>query len=337
MKSFIRPGYINIALHVLIWSALILMPYVVSSAESGYAIGAISGLFFSISAFIHMGIFYGNAYFLIPKLFNRRFWWLYFISAFLLTGLSIPLKWAILARWWPDVLRDYTLYRFVFAPSFITLVISFLYRVLMDRISHEKEQEERRAEQLAIELKFLRSQISPHFLFNVLTNLVSLARKKSDLMEPALIRLSGLMRYMLYDTLQQKVELRKEIEYLDSYVELQKLRFGSDVSIQYEVSAGEEDHTIEPMLLIAFVENAFKHGTGSGADAWISIKLQVRDGVMQFVVKNRFGGYGHKDDSSGIGLQNVRSRLHLLYKDRHRLEINEQDNIFQVTLTLQLT
>ena len=306
MKSSIRPGYINIALHVLIWSALILMPYVVSSAESGYAIGAISGLFFSISAVIHMGIFYGNAYFLLPKLFNRRFWWLYFISAFLLTGLSIPLKWAILARWWPDVLRDYTLYRFVFAPSFITLVISFLYRVLMDRIGHEKEQEERRAEQLATELKFLRSQISPHFLFNVLTNLVSLARKKSDLMEPALIRLSGLMRYMLYDTLQQKVALRKEIEYLDSYVELQKLRFGSDVNIQYEVNAGEGDHTIEPMLLIAFVENAFKHGAGSGADAWISIRLEVRNGVMQFDVKNRFSEHGHKDDSSGIGLQNVR-------------------------------
>jgi sensor histidine kinase YesM len=85
------------------------------------------------------------------------------------------------------------------------------------------------------------------------------------------------------------------------------------------------------------VENAFKHGTGSGADAWISIRLQVHDGMLLFEVKNRFGEHGHKDDSSGIGLQNVRSRLALLYKDRHQLDINEHDNIFQVTLTLQLT
>ncbi|MBO9151548.1 sensor histidine kinase [Chitinophaga sp. GCM10012297] len=337
MKSFFRSRYINVALHVLIWGALLLMPYVVSSAESGYAIGAISGLFFSISVLIHMGIFYGNAYFLIPKLLNRRFWWLYFISAFVLTGLSIPLKWVILARWWPEVLRDFTLYRFVFAPSFITLVISFLYRILTDRIRHEKEQEEHRAEQLASELKFLRSQISPHFLFNVLTNLVSLARKKSDLMEPALIRLSGLMRYMLYDTRQQKVELRKEIEYLDSYVELQKLRFGNDVKIRYEVNAGEGHYMIEPMLLIAFVENAFKHGTGSGTDAWIGIRLHVNNGEMTFDVKNRFEEQGSKDDSSGIGLHNVRARLGLLYKNRHKLEIAEENNIFQVTLTLQLT
>lgn len=337
MKPFFRPGYINVALHVIIWSALLLMPYVVSSAESGYAIGAISGLFFSISVVIHMGIFYGNAYFLIPRLFNRRFWWLYFISAFVLTGLSIPLKWAILARWWPEVLEDFTLYRFVFAPSFITLVISFLYRTLTDRIRHEKEQEAHRAEQLSSELKFLRSQISPHFLFNVLTNLVSLARKKSDLMEPALIKLSGLMRYMLYDTREPKVALLKEIEYLDSYVELQKLRFGHDVHIQYEVNAGEGHYNIEPMLLIAFVENAFKHGTGSGADAWIAIKLDVSNGVMTFDVKNRFEETGSKDDSSGIGLHNVRARLNLLYKNRHRLEISEQDKIFQVTLTLKLT
>ncbi|RPD39369.1 sensor histidine kinase [Chitinophaga barathri] len=337
MKSFFRPGYINIALHVLIWSAMILMPYVVSTRESGYSIGSIPGLFFSLSGFIHMAIFYTNAYFLIPKLFNKRFWWLYLVSALLLTGLTIPLKWQILAHWFPNTLKDFTLYRFIFAPSFVTMIISFLYRVLSDRIRHEKEQKERRAEQMATELKFLRSQVSPHFLFNVLTNLVSLARKKSDQMEPALIRLSGLMRYMLYDTQQQKVELQKEIEYLNSYVELQKLRFGNDVDIEYEVQVQDDHYNIEPMLLIAFVENAFKHGTGTGENPWISIRLKVDQGVMVFEVQNRFEQHTSKDDSSGIGLHNVKARLNLLYKGRHQLDINEDNKVFKVTLTLQLT
>lgn len=337
MKTASRSVYINIALHVLVWSAMILMPYVVSTAASGYSIGSIPGVFFSLSGFIHMAIFYTNAYFLVPKLFNRRFWWLYFISAFLLAGLSIPLKWQILANWFPDGLKDFTLYRFIFAPSFAALVISFLFRILADRISHEKEQKERRTEQMAAELKFLRSQVSPHFLFNVLTNLVSLARKKSDQMEPALIRLSGLMRYMLYDTQQQKVALQKEIEYLNSYVELQKLRFGNDVKIEYETDIREVAYDIEPMLLIPFVENAFKHGTGSAETPWISIRLTVNEGVMVLEVKNRFEDQASKDDSSGIGLHNAKARLNMLYKGKHRLEINDRNKVFHVTLTLYLT
>jgi LytS/YehU family sensor histidine kinase len=301
----------------------------VSTPANDYKIGPIPGLFFTISGLIHMGIFYSNAFFFYPRLINK--WWWYIPSAILLLMTSFWLKYHILAYWFPDVLKDVTAYKFIFAPSVGIFVISIIYRRIINKIRYEKVQAQRRTEQLSTELKFLRSQISPHFLFNVLTNLVSLARKKSDQLESSLIMLSDLMRYMLYDTQGKKVALTKEIEYLQSYIELQKLRFGNDVAIN-TVIALEGDYTIEPMLLIPFVENAFKHGVEQ-----INIQLSVKSGQLTFDVTNRFDRENVKDENSGIGLTNVRSRLDLLYKDRHTLLIREDDNLFHVTLTLMLT
>jgi LytS/YehU family sensor histidine kinase len=113
--------------------------------------------------------------------------------------------------------------------------VSAIYRIILNRIHYEKKSKERQAAQLSTELKFLRSQISPHFLFNVLNNLVSMARQKSDQLEPSLIRLSGLMRYMLYESDGKKVPLTQEVDYLKSYIELQKLRFEEDVQITTDI------------------------------------------------------------------------------------------------------
>jgi LytS/YehU family sensor histidine kinase len=144
------------------------------------------------------------------------------------------------------------------------------------------------------------------------------------------------MRYMLYDTQGKKVALTKEIEYLQSYIELQKLRFGSEIAINTVMELEEETvhYTIEPMLLIPFVENAFKHGV-----AQINIQLSVKNGQLTFDVTNRFDHENttSKDENSGIGLTNVRSRLDLLYKDRHTLLIRDDNNLFHVTLTLMFT
>ncbi|HKO81250.1 MAG TPA: sensor histidine kinase, partial [Chitinophagaceae bacterium] len=203
----------------------------------------------------------------------------------------------------------------------------------------EKLQKENEAMQLGMELKFLRSQISPHFLFNILTNLVSLARKKSDHLESSLLMLSGLMRYMLYDT-GKKISLQQEVEYLENYVALQKLRFGRDVKIAFniELSQEEKNYHIEPMLLIPFVENAFKHGVGYVDEPVIEINLMVRQGVLVFQVMNKFDRATDtsKDENSGIGLSNVRSRLTLLYPARHELVIHTDKSLFSIHLTLQL-
>lgn len=340
MKITVRFPYINITLHVLIWGLILSLPYLISSAENEYKIGPVPGLFFSLAGCLHLFIFYFNAFLLIPKLLNWRLWWVYIpASAVLIIG-SFQLKYHMLIWWFPEVLKDMAAYKFVFAPSIVVFIISIVYRKVLDKLQYDRLQQKIKAEQLSTELKFLRSQISPHFLFNVLTNLVSLARKKSDQMEPALIMLSELMRYSLYDTQVIKVPLAKEMAYLNNYIALQRLRFGDDVDIQYHIAQNieKENHTIEPMLLIPFVENAFKHGTGYLENPMIRIEVSIKNDQLVFEVENQVDQRtgASKDDSSGIGLANVRSRLGLLYKDRHDLKIKTDHGIFHIVLTLVL-
>lgn len=340
MKVSVKFRHISIAIHVFVWAMILLLPYFVSSAAHGYKIGPIPGLFFTLAGFIHLFIFYFNAYFLIPRLLNRRWWWLYIVASAILIVSSFQLKYHLLLWWFPEVLTDMSAYKFVFAPSIAVFIISIVYRKVADKIIYDREQQKIQAEQLSTELKFLRSQISPHFLFNVLTNLVSLARKKSDQMEPSLIMLSELMRYMLYDTQGKKVALAKEVSYLNNYIELQKLRFGNDVEIRYEVDSDfeNEGYTIEPMLLIPFVENAFKHGVGYQEHPKISISISVKNAGLIFQVENEIDDKpdASKDENSGIGLANVKSRLNLLYKGKHSLKIKTENNLFHITLTLML-
>jgi len=340
MNTSVKFRHISIILHTLIWGAVLLLPYLVSTSEQDFKIGPIPGLFFTVAGVIHMAIFYLNAYYLIPKLLNRRLWWLYLPASVVLIVVSFQLKYLILAQWFPDVLRDMTAYKFVFGPSVAIYFISIIYRKVVDKIRYDREQQKIRAAQLSSELKFLRSQISPHFLFNVLTNLVSLARKKSDQMEPSLLMLSELMRYMLYDTKGQKVALSKEISYLNNYIALQKLRFGNEVEILYHIDAGtnDEEHMIEPMLLVPFVENAFKHGVVHLENPKISISLSVKEDILIFEVLNQVDDQpeASKDESSGIGLANVRSRLEMLYKNRHNLKIKTDHQQFHIHLTLML-
>jgi LytS/YehU family sensor histidine kinase len=210
--------------------------------------------------------------------------------------------------------------------------------MIVDKMRLERQSSARENELLKTELSLLRSQVSPHFMFNVLNNMVSLARKKSDVLEPSLIKLSSLMRYMLYEADEDKVPLQKETEYLQSYIDLQQQRFGKNVTIQVALETDDTCYEIEPMLLIPFVENAFKHGTGMITDAMIDIRLYTRDGMLFFSVRNRFNKDSSeiKDKTSGIGLTNVKRRLNLLYGDNYVLHIDKKDDWFIVSLQLNL-
>jgi sensor histidine kinase YesM len=337
MKKIAKYRYFSLILHAIGWSIVLFFPYFISSADSKYKIGPLPGLYFTLSGVIHMIIFYTHSFYLYPKLLNRTYWWLYILMAISLILLSRGVKFYILSRWFPNDLlnaRSHVLF-----PSVMVFVVSILYSITVEKIRIEKLQKENEALQLGMELKFLRSQVSPHFLFNILTNLVFLARKKSDKLEESLLMLSGLMRYMLYDA-GKKILLQQEVEYLQSYVALQKLRFGRDIDIVFniELSQTEKDYSIEPMMLIPFVENAFKHGTGYRHQPFINVNLTVRQGVLSFQVKNKFCKEADavKEESSGIGLSNVQSRLKLLYPGSHNLKIHTSDDEFDINLTLKL-
>ncbi|MCC8408266.1 histidine kinase [Mucilaginibacter sp. UR6-1] len=222
---------------------------------------------------------------------------------------------------------------------FIAVLCSFCYLVLLDDAKRQQAVKERETVHLRTELSLLRSQINPHFLFNILNNLTSLARKRSEQMEPAIINLSQLMRYMLYESDDNKVLLVKEVEYLKSYIDLQMLRFGDEVSIATELNDNYGDRMIDPMLLIALVENAFKHGTDDNENASILIRLRVDpdNNVLYFTVINSFIQSATKPESSGIGLKNLRRRLTILYPEKHDLRIVNNGLLFTAQLSIELS
>ena len=222
----------------------------------------------------------------------------------------------------------------------ITVLLSIGYRIIIDNRAKQQLLNERETQHLKSELTFLRSQISPHFMFNVLNNLVALARKKSDSLESAIVSLSQLMRYMLYESDDAKVLLGKEVEYIKSFISLQMLRFRDTVKTNLNVEDDIDYYAIEPMLLIPFVENAFKHGTGTLETAIINITLSVDEATrrMHFNVTNDVGpADDSKDSSSGIGIANVRRRLAILYPNKHELTISNTPDQFTVDLTIFLT
>lgn len=284
-----------------------------------------------------LAFFYLNMYVLIPKVLIRRGWKMYaltlaagFLSIYFIHGLIRE----IFHFEWHRQPLTFSLFTFLTA-----LALSTSLRLTSDRIKFERENKDRENEHLKSELSFLRSQVSPHFMFNVLNSLASLARKKSDQLESAIIQLSQLMRYMLYEPGDHKMSLDREAEYLKNYIDLQKLRFGMDVRVHYLAEIENRDILIEPMLLIPFVENSFKHGIGIVTDPVIDIQLKATQHELSFIVKNKFNPAGDhsKDASSGIGLANVRRRLDLLYKDMYMLNITHENSWFVVELKLILS
>lgn len=280
--------------------------------------------------------FYVNAYLLMPFLLNRKRLFLYIIAT--LAGMT---AFAFLLYYARSVVMDFPftlrfpIFSFFNLLSF--LAMSIAYRFVLDKNRLERLQREKETESLKTELSFLRSQVSPHFMFNVLNNIVSLSRTQKDLVEPALIQLSDLMRYMLYESDEEKVTLAREIEYLHNYINLQKMRFGEDVQVFVDASGNFDEYLIEPMLLIPFVENAFKHGIGLITDPHIKISIAEQNGTLNFAVVNKYNRVHEiKDKQSGIGLNNVQRRLKLLYPDKHDLILEKLNDEFVVNLKLEL-
>ncbi|QDK79983.1 hypothetical protein EXU85_15740 [Spirosoma sp. KCTC 42546] len=190
----------------------------------------------------------------------------------------------------------------------------------------------------AVELKSLKDQINPHFLFNTLNNLYGLTGSNPDKAGEVVLRLSQLMQYMLYEGSLTKVPLFKEIEYLQNYLALERIRYGKGLQLAFQISGPTEKLMIAPLLLLPFVENAFKHGLSRQlGDAWLQIQLNVTHTQLTFKVENSKPELAGPATSPGIGLPNVAKRLQLIYPDRHRLRQLNGVGSFLSTLTIGLT
>lgn len=195
-------------------------------------------------------------------------------------------------------------------------------------------------EKLEAELKFLKAQIHPHFLFNTLNNLYALTLKKSENAPDVVLRLSDLLNYMLYECNAKWVQLKQEVGLLENYIALEKIRYGSRLDIQFNLSGEIESKMIAPMLILPFVENSFKHGVSEEIDdAWVIINLDLEGSEMTLKVDNSKSNLKSEDDKdyrAGIGLTNVKRRLELLYGSNHDLQTIETDDSYVIILKLNL-
>lgn len=214
---------------------------------------------------------------------------------------------------------------FLFLAAFF---FSLLLRIRERWLQAEKEK-------LRAELSYLRAQVNPHFLFNTLNSIYSLAINKSDDTATAVVKLSEMMRYVLHDAVHHSVSLQKELNYIRDFIALQELRFGKNVPVSFEVTGDPEGLQIAPLLLITFVENAFKYGVNAEEDMLIKVSVDIREAVLRLNVFNKKVKVQHRE-SSGFGIGNAKNRLELLYPKKYNLSIMETSRNFTVSLTMNL-
>ncbi|HLZ17414.1 MAG TPA: histidine kinase, partial [Cyclobacteriaceae bacterium] len=229
-----------------------------------------------------------------------------------------------------------TIVQMITTNLFIAIFIGML-RFAADWLRLDADRKELEKQRLTAELNFLKAQVSPHFFFNTLNNLYYLAIIKSDITGEAIARLSEMMRYMIYESNAPKVQLDREIEYMRNYISLERLRLKSDVPLHFEVY-GNTNILITPLILITFLENAFKHGVnGSDDQSWIKAKLDVRETNLVYAVQNsKANSNAASPGKPGIGLRNVKRRLELSYPGKHRLTIEDEPESFNVHLSVDL-
>jgi two-component system LytT family sensor kinase len=341
---YVNNKKIKVFIHGLVWVILIVLPNILNK----YRLESMGGMmsqkelkFIQLDSIMYVywiGAYYYNSLVLVPRLLlkGKNLYYILIILALLFFTIFADNGIRMLVGIPKATVPIICYFRFPILLLVIAAGIAFT--VVDNEQKYQEKINETDKEGLKTELSFLRSQMSPHFIFNVLNNIVSLVRLKSDELEPTVMKLSGLMQYTLYHTEDEKVSLKTEVEYLKNYIDLQKQRFSKKAKIEATFDLYDEHMMIEPLLLIPFVENAFKHGAGVINDSKISILLKTDEQNLYFTVVNKFdpSGKEEKDPSSGIGIANVSRRLELLYGSDHQLNIAAKGNNFETGLFIKL-
>lgn len=232
-------------------------------------------------------------------------------------------------KWWAGAILT----------NILTLLISTFYQILEIRFRHEQQNMAIINKQNEAQLQFLRAQINPHFLFNTLNNIYSLAVVRSPQTADMVMQLSKLLRYVVYDSKAEQIPLETEIDHIEQYLQLFRMRSEEPLNITFKVNGNLEGVRLEPMLLIPLVENCCKHADFElNEKAYIQLELSTEKGWLQFKTLNSKDDEQHvqKDKVGGVGLENLRQRLQLLYPNTHHFEVQNQADNFEVTLKLKL-
>ena len=331
--------------HILTWCILIIITHMFSSNPF-----SLSLLAFHILLYVApITIFYLHSDIILPYFFIKRRYLYYTASVLALCGIYFFIN-IMLSPVYEKLVEMVTLetpsfhiatgkaFIFIrFFVFFITLAASGMYGYSIQNAKRELVLKEMEKQQMESNLQLLKSQLSPHFLFNAMNSLYSLSLKKSEELPNAILTFSDLLRYNTYDSAADYVNVEKEMEYLHNYIKIQKLRVaeGSTISFSEEID-GNASVKIAPMILVPFVENAFKHGRSAEGTVDIAIRICVTASEIDFFISNKIFASGTKDFAHGIGIQNVKTRLQLIYGPKHHLEIQEMETEYKVALKITI-
>ncbi len=290
---------------------------------------------------------YLNLKLLLPKLGNRKTILFYLISLAAIILLFSWINYSFFDNWSAKVFPDYF---FISYFTFKEVILFFSVYVVITTLLKlskswffvsqlQKELLEKEKQKAEVELKALKAQINPHFFFNTLNSIYSMALDKDDRLPNTVLQLSDLMRYFLYKSQNNFIPLEKELTAVNDYIALQKLRSDAQLDIETKMSGEIGDRQIAPLLLITFLENAFKHGAkGSSENTFIRLDIKVEKNKLNFVVENNKGIIDEVNtgEYNGLGLENVKRQLELLYPGKHLLNIKDQPDRFSVALQLSL-
>jgi two-component system, LytTR family, sensor kinase len=300
------------------------------------------GIFYFIG---QSSISYWAIYRLVPVYFSHKRYLLFallIIGGLLLatTVITVSMKFSMRLYEAP-VSGDNKLFLYVFLTNFYLVFFVIALKLLKDKIANDKRNQLLEKEKTENELRFLKSQMNPHFLFNAINSIYVLIKKDTDLAGITLVKFADMLRYQLYECNTDEIPIGKEISYLDNYIGLEKLRKGQAVDIGYETGPGREDFSIAPFLITPFVENAFKY-VSSYPDKrnFVTIRLNYKDDIFELYVENSVDELAtdilKENNAGGIGLENVQRRLELIYKDRHTLDIRKDKGTYTVLLRIQV-
>jgi two-component system, LytTR family, sensor kinase len=366
MKNFLTGNKIKILLHLLAWAIILGIPlYFFKRWEVGQDFMWI----YYIGNIINGIIFYTNYLILVPKFFFGSRNYKYYLSViFLLTFLYFISDKSneLVFRYVPGrnnteevvkpeterkerpplnpddhhghpPFREMHLFNYLFTSLFLVF-FSVGMRVLERHSQIEKLQKELEKEKLNSELAFLKNQISPHFFFNTLNNIYSLISINAEDSQKAVLRLSKLMRYLLYDSEHGNTKLSNEIDFMNNYIDLMRLRMSNKISLNLSFPEKFEDINIPPLIFIPFIENAFKHGISYREKSFIDVSMTIEKGLLKFRCANSLFKVREDNDPvySGIGLENVTKRLNLLFPGKHDIKINKSETEFEVLLQINI-
>ena len=290
---------------------------------------------------------YINIELLLPKLGNRKRILFYLLSLIAIIILFAWINYNFFDNWSAKVFPDYFFISYFTFREIVLFFIVYIIITMLLKLSKswflvswlQKELLEKEKQKTVVELKALKAQINPHFFFNTLNSIYSMALDKDDRLPGTVLQLSDLMRYFLYVSRDNFILLEKDLTVVKEYIALQKLRSNPQLDIETKISGEISDQQIAPLLLITFLENAFKHGAkGSSGNTFIKLDIKVEKNKLNFTLENNKGIIDkvNTGDHNGLGLENVKRQLELLYPGKHLLNIKDEQDRFVVALQLSL-